>query len=271
MAQWFLTILFSFIPFRFSFFQAAQSIPLKHAAQGWLRHPIAKHFNDQLSAPPVWPGTPVLPSLPNSIAPVPPNSHIPRPFIPGGAVDARAYFPVAFNIAAQGWLCVIIQQTGRIAGSFNSTDPTGVINSTNPVFAPVPKNKWAIGGHSAGGQGAAAYVAANPTRAFALVMLAGGIAPANLSTNPTPVVNIVGTLDRLSGPGLSYLRYQSLVNPYGNPNVTLPLVPLQGGTHYQMGDYGYQYFDDIAVISQDQQQADAARLVVTYLDRLAPK
>ncbi|GAQ86509.1 hypothetical protein KFL_002930060 [Klebsormidium nitens] len=192
-------------------------------------------------------------------------------FLPGGAVDARAYFPVAFNIAAQGWLCVIIQQTGRVAGVFNSTDPTAVVYSTNPVFASVPKNKWAIGGHSAGGQGAAAYVAANPTRVFALVMLAGGIAPANLSTNPTPVVNIVGTLDRVSGPGLSYLRYQALVNPYGNPNVTLPLVPLAGGNHYQMGDYGYQYFDDIAVVSQDQQQASAAQLVVTYLDSLAPK
>jgi hypothetical protein len=98
----------------------------------------------------------------------------------------------------EGWLCVIIEQTGRVAGFFNSTDPTAVIESTNPVFAPVPKNKWAIGGHSARSQGAAAYVAesTNPTRPFALVMLAGGLAPANLSTNPTPVVNIVGTLDR---------------------------------------------------------------------------
>lgn len=189
----------------------------------------------------------------------PPHVRSPLPFLPGGAVDAWAYFPVAFNVAAQGWLCIIIQQTGRVAGFFNSNDPTAVINSTNPVFAPVHKNKWAIGGHSAGGQGAAAYVTANPTRPFALVMLAGGLAPANLSTNPTPVVNIVGTLDRVSGPGISYLRYQSLVDPYGNPNVTLPLVPLEGGNHFQMGDCGYQYFDEIAVVSQDQQQAVAAQ------------
>jgi hypothetical protein len=53
--------------------------------------------------------------------------------------------------------------------------------------------------------------------------------------------------------------------------VTLPLVPLEEGNHFQMGDYGYQYFDEIAVVSQDQQQAVAAQLVVTYLDSLAPK
>ena len=55
-------------------------------------------------------------------------------YYPGAAVDARAYFPLAFEIAARGHLVVIVQMPCRIA-SLSYQDANTVIASKHPLFS----------------------------------------------------------------------------------------------------------------------------------------
>jgi hypothetical protein len=55
-------------------------------------------------------------------------------YYPGGAVDARAYFPLAFEIAARGHLVVIVQVPLRSA-SLGYQDANTVISSKHPLFS----------------------------------------------------------------------------------------------------------------------------------------
>lgn len=176
----------------------------------------------------------------------------------GAAVDSRAYFPIAFEIAARGWLVVIVQQTGRIS-SFFPDDANAVLDSNDTAFAQVPAAKWAIGGHSAGGFGASAFALKYPSKVCALVMHSGGLA-GNLNGTGLPVLNIVGAIDRLAG--------LAIVDPADKPVDT---IRIEGANHYQVGDYGYQVPDNIATISQDEQQSQFAQATVNYLNSLPPR
>jgi len=70
-------------------------------------------------------------------------------YYPGAAVDARAYFPLAFEIAARGHLVVIVQVPSRLA-VLSYQDANTVIASTNPLFSgkldtpSVPKQMSAV-------------------------------------------------------------------------------------------------------------------------------
>ena len=55
-------------------------------------------------------------------------------YYPGVVVDGRAYFPLAFGIAARGYLVVIMQQPMRDA-SLTFEDADAVLDSDNPLFS----------------------------------------------------------------------------------------------------------------------------------------
>ena len=52
----------------------------------------------------------------------------------GAAIDGRAYASLAFEIAARGYLVVIVQQPNRI-GSNTYADANVVLNSKDPIFS----------------------------------------------------------------------------------------------------------------------------------------
>jgi len=172
-------------------------------------------------------------------------------YLPGGAVDVRAYAPLAFEIAARGYLVVLVTTTARtsindVSGPF--AVPTSII--TNSAFSYVGASRWAIGGHSLGGVAASVYAIANGNSTFsrvkALVMHAGAIGAPGTVNIPIEVAQIYGSLDAV----LSVRDLPAnLVNPARTRN-----VPVPGGNHFQVGDYGFQVPDNVAVISQDEQQ-----------------
>jgi hypothetical protein len=55
-------------------------------------------------------------------------------YYPGAAVDGRAYFPLAFEIAARGHMVVIVQLPLRNAG-INFADANVVLNSNISAFS----------------------------------------------------------------------------------------------------------------------------------------
>ena len=69
----------------------------------------------------------------------------------GGLVDERAYAPMARNIAAAGYLVVLLSSPGCIA--LLERERADVVISAHPEI-----EKWSIGGHSFGGVNAAWYI-----------------------------------------------------------------------------------------------------------------
>ncbi|CAM6085633.1 unnamed protein product [Calypogeia fissa] len=183
----------------------------------------------------------------------------------GAAVDGRAYFPMAFQIAARGHLVVIVQQPSRNA-TLTFWDANTVIDSNLTIFSGVPNGRWAISGHSQGGAGSTCYVSCFSDKIYGAV-LHGGRWLQNTSSSEMPVLQIYGNLDELGKGNNTNAR-----TPEGlfNPNKTT-FVVVEGANHYKVGDYGYQVPDHIATISLEEQHEIFAIQTVNFLDSLETK
>jgi hypothetical protein len=172
-------------------------------------------------------------------------------FYPGGRVDYRSYAPALREIAAQGYLVILVPAPL----SLMVFDP----NAAENVFPQFPQiENWAIGGHSLGGAMAASYVYTHPDTADGLVLWASYPASSNdLSNSGVRVLSIYGTLD-MAG-----------MEKFDESRVLLPAdttwVVIEGGNHAQFGDYGFQSGDNIATISAADQQAQIVEATVTFL------
>jgi pimeloyl-ACP methyl ester carboxylesterase len=175
-------------------------------------------------------------------------------FYPGGRVDARAYAPLAREIAAAGYLVVIVPMPLKLA-VFAPDRATAVIEAYPQIDA------WVIGGHSLGGAMAARYAYQEPDRVAGLVLWAAYPAENNdLAGRALPATSIYGTLDGLA-----------TVDKIAASRSLLPAatewVAIDGGNHAQFGWYGDQSGDNPAVISRQQQQALTVAATVGLLER----
>jgi hypothetical protein len=176
-------------------------------------------------------------------------------FYPGGRVDARAYAPAARQIAAQGYLVVIVPMPLNLA-----VLDTGEAEN---VIAAYPKiQSWAVGGHSLGGAMAANFANNNPEAVQGLVLWAAYPASSDdLSASNLSVLSIYGTLDGLAT-GEKINASRALL-----PEDTT-WVPIEGGNHAQFGWYGEQSGDNPAAISRSAQQTQIIQTTVDLLERI---
>ena len=173
-------------------------------------------------------------------------------FYPGGKVDPRAYAPPMHQIAAQGYLAVIVPMPLNLA--------VLAPGKASQVMAAYPEIKdWIIGGHSLGGAMAAHFVKQNPTLLDGLFFWAAYPASGDdLSQMDLKVVSISGSLDGLATP-----------DKIEASRVLLPAdsiwIPIEGGNHAQFGWYGDQPGDNPAEISREEQQQIAIQAVLDLL------
>lgn len=174
---------------------------------------------------------------------------------PGGRVDYRAYAPAAHEIAAQGYLVVIVRMPLNLA-VFGA-------NSAQVVQSAYPQIKhWAIGGHSLGGAMAAAYARTHPGAVEGLALWAAYPASSDdLSSSELHVVSIFGTQD-----GLATMQKIEASRPLLPANTTW--VQIDGGNHAQFGWYGDQAGDNPALISRTEQQAQIIAATLAMLESL---
>jgi hypothetical protein len=174
---------------------------------------------------------------------------------PGGRVDYRAYAPAAHQIAAQGYLVVIVHMPLNLA----VTDAGAAAD----VITAYPAIKhWAVGGHSLGGSMAANFSHSHPDAISGLVLWASYPAGSdNLSASGLKVLSISGTLDGLSTPAKIAASVPLL------PADTV-WVPIEGGDHAQFGWYGPQSGDHPATISREEQQAQIVQATAEFLTQL---
>jgi pimeloyl-ACP methyl ester carboxylesterase len=175
-------------------------------------------------------------------------------FYPGGRVDYRSYASPLREIAAHGYLVVLVPAPLNLM----VLDP----NAADAIISQFPQIEyWAVGGHSLGGAMAANYLYTHSDAAGGLVLWASYPASNNnLSDSGLKVLSVYGTLD-MSG-----------MQPYDESRARLPAdttwVMIEGGNHAQFGDYGIQPGDNVATISAANQQAQAVTATVEFLDSL---
>ena len=175
---------------------------------------------------------------------------------PGGRVNYLAYAPYAHDIAAQGYLVVIVPMPLNLA--------VFGVNSANDVIAAYPNvTSWAIGGHSLGGSMAAQYIHDNPGKADGLALWASyppsGI---DLSKSNINVVTVHGTNDGL-------VSSKQIVDSLEQLPPDTVRVEIEGGNHAQFGWYGAQSGDNSAAISREQQQSITVNATVQMLSKLS--
>jgi hypothetical protein len=174
---------------------------------------------------------------------------------PGGHVDDHAYAPTARQIAARGYLVVVVPMPLSLA----VLDAGAAAN----VMAAYPQiQHWAVGGHSLGGAMAAHFVKTHPGVSDGLVLWASYPASSDsLSSSALRVVSISASLDGLTTP-----------EKIDASRALLPAdtswVVIQGGNHAQFGWYGDQTGDNIAAISRQDQQAQIVQATVDLLESI---
>lgn len=176
-------------------------------------------------------------------------------FYPGGRVDYRAYAPAALQIAAQGYLVVIVDMPLNFA-VFDA-------DAAARVLAAYPQiTHWAVGGHSLGGAMAANFAVKNPNTVKGLVLWAAYPASSdNLSASGLRVLSVYSEYDGLT-----------TSEDIDASRVLLPSdsqwVRISGGNHAQFGWYGDQAGDNPAAISRQEQQKQVITSTVELLGSL---
>lgn len=175
-------------------------------------------------------------------------------FYPGGRVDYRSYAAPLHEIAAQGYLVVVVPV--RLNLAFFE------INAAEPVLAAYPEiQHWAVGGHSLGGVVSSLFAKEHPTEVEGLVFWASYPSDDALKNSEIQVVSIYGTNDMA---GMKVFEDSKTLLP-----VDTQFIIIDGGNHAQFGDYGPQPGDNLATISREEQQAQAVNATANFLKEFA--
>jgi len=175
-------------------------------------------------------------------------------FYPGGRVDYHSYALPLREIAAQGYLVVLVPAPLNLM----VFDP----NAADAVIPQFPEiTYWAVGGHSLGGAMAASYLYSNPGTLDGLILWASYPAESNnLSALDLKALSIYGTLD-MAG-----------MDKFDASRTLLPAdttwFVIEGGNHAQFGDYGFQPGDNVATISAAEQQAQIVDATILFLETM---
>jgi len=175
-------------------------------------------------------------------------------FYPGGRVDYRSYALALHQIAASGYLVVLVPAPLNLM-VFD-------VNAADGIFPQFPQiAHWAVGGHSLGGAMAANYLYMHPGVAEGLILWASYPAESNdLSDSGLQVLSIYGTRDMA---GMEKFETTRALLP-----ADTTWVVIDGGNHAQFGDYGPQPGDNKATISAADQQVQIVDATVAFLDTL---
>lgn len=176
-------------------------------------------------------------------------------FYPGGHVDARAYAPMARELARNGSLVVLPPMPLNLA--------VLAPNTAEKIIAAHPEvSRWVLGGHSLGGAMAAHFIRNHPGEATGLALLASYPATSDdLSSADVKVVSIYATQD-----GLATAEKIAISRTLLPPDSRW--VEIIGGNHAGFGWYGSQPGDGVASITREEQQRQVVLALTNFLSNL---
>lgn len=154
----------------------------------------------------------------------------------GAKVDAKAYAPIANQIAKNGYEVYIIDSIFDI--------PILASKKANKIISDNPNIKsWIIGGHSLGGV-VASKVASEHSQIQGLVLFASYPANDSVLNQDKEVLSIWGSNDGI-------LNFESFAESKSKLPVDTKFIEIQGANHSQFGDYGLQENDNISTIENE--------------------
>ena len=176
-------------------------------------------------------------------------------FQPGAKVDPRAYVPLLRQVAAAGYLVVVVKQPYDI-GFLAIGDPAAVIAAHPEV------THWAVGGHSLGGLAAGEYAARPGSGVRGLLLWASYPLTSLADRSDLVVASVSGTADGLTTPGNVEASRATLP-------ASAVFTAVQGGIHGYFGDYGAQAGDGTATVDRATAQRQIVTATTTFLSRVA--
>ena len=165
-------------------------------------------------------------------------------FYPGGKVEETAYAPFLRILAERGVDVFLVRMPFRLA--------VLDINKADEVLASYDYERWYIGGHSLGGAMAAVYASGREDISGLILCAAYPTKPLN---EDILEVSLYGSEDCVIN--RSRLIDGRKYSPESSVEVEIP-----GGNHAQFGNYGIQSGDGEAEISAEQQQEQAAAIIL---------
>jgi hypothetical protein len=173
-------------------------------------------------------------------------------FYPGGRVDYRSYAAPLHELAAQGYLVILVPV--RLNLAFFE-----IKAAQAPIEAHPEIEYWVVGGHSLGGVASALFAKDNP-EIDGLIFWASYPADDSFKNSDIKVVSIYGTKDMA---GVEKFKETKSLLPQDTK-----FVVIDGGNHAQFGDYGPQPGDNPATISRAEQQKQAVEASANFLQEL---
>jgi pimeloyl-ACP methyl ester carboxylesterase len=183
-------------------------------------------------------------------------------FLPGGAIDPRAYVPLLRAVAEAGYPAVLVRLPWRAAPTDASRRV--VWDRILAIITSDPDRRWILAGHSRGAALSARFAGEHPDALAGLVLIATTHPKDfNLATLPIPVTKIYATQDCVADSAAVFANAHLLP-------ASTRWVRLEGGNHRQFGWYGAQLGDCSATISREAQQAATLETLLESLQRTSP-
>lgn len=172
---------------------------------------------------------------------------------PGGKVEAEAYSITASRLASNGYTTIIVKMPFNLA-FFDS-------NKADDIIAEHPEIKtWVIGGHSLGGVFASDYAVNNQDKIKGVIYLAA-YPSADASNATFKAISIRGSLDNLT-------TEQDIEENKDKFPADTTFITINGGNHYNFGNYGVQEGDNNSTITREQQQEQTVNAILGFLKNL---
>ncbi len=175
-------------------------------------------------------------------------------FSPGARVDARAYATLLRPVAEAGYLVVILKQPFGLA-------ITQIGQPAGPIADHPEITRWAVGGHSLGGVGAAWFAADNPGEVDGLLLWASFPNDDMSADGTLQVESLSGSNDLLATPA-------DIEKSRANLPPSSTFTVIDGGVHAFFGDYGAQPGDGQPTVDRATASAQIVGATTQFLRRL---
>lgn len=172
---------------------------------------------------------------------------------PAGKVQAESYSIISSKLAEKGYITVIVKMPFNLA--FFGTERASTVISNHPEIS-----SWVMMGHSLGGVFASDYAMSHPEKIKGVIYLASY--PSVNDSNATfKALSLRGSLDNFTQDE----DISKNLDKY--PKNTL-FITIEGGNHYNFGNYGVQSGDNNSTISREEQQNQTLKAILEFLKTL---
>lgn len=172
---------------------------------------------------------------------------------PGGKVQAESYAVLASKLAENGYTTIIVKMPFNLA-FFGSNKADDVIANHSEI------NTWVIGGHSLGGVFASDYAVNNQDKIDGVVYLAA-YPSANASNATFKALSLRGSLDNLT-------QESDISDNKNKFPANTTFITIEGGNHFNFGNYGVQEGDNNSTITREEQQNQAVNYIIQFIENL---